>query len=368
MTNNDHRYTDQQIEQALAYVEIFDKADEIDCKACGFNTCRELAAAMLDGTARPSMCVVLSKKIIDKLKKKDRELRENLFFQQELLDAMAVPVFHEDKSGVVTGCNRAFETLVGKKLYAFKGKTIGDSLENAAFGTVNDQLSQSLIKSGEKRVLETRFAVPGNPELVVELHKSVLTDRAGEISGFVCLIVDITERVRRNEELALAKELADLSASLLNKMPSGYVIVDEHLKILDSNQAFATLMGKEIVELWEASPGLKGADLKTILPAHALFNTFIQSGQEAYSRDIDQEGRKIKLSLYAIERGKTAGAILLDLSAPDIRKEEVKRRAEKVIRENLETVQQIAYLLGENASRTESTLSAVIRLFSEDDH
>ena len=144
----DQRHSENQIKQALAYIEIFDQADEIDCKGCGYNTCREFAEAMLDGSARPSMCVVLSKKIIDKLKKKDRDLRESLFFQQELLDAIAVPIFHEDTSGMVTGCNRAFESLVGKKLYTFKGQPIGQCIEHEAFVAVNRQLNESLIKSG----------------------------------------------------------------------------------------------------------------------------------------------------------------------------------------------------------------------------
>jgi nitrogen-specific signal transduction histidine kinase len=162
----------------------------------------------------------------------------------------------------------------------------------------------------------------------------------------------------------MARETAELSVSLLQKMPSGFVIVDEKLKIREANRAFAALMGEEIVELFDAH-GLRGADLRSLFPSHQLFVTFIQSGEETYSRDVEWSGRKVKLSLYAIERGKTAGAILLDLAAPDVKKEEVRQRAEKVIRENLETVQKIANLLGENASRTENALSSVIKLFSE---
>lgn len=363
----DQRYTDTQIQQALSFVEIFTKEDEIDCGGCGYPTCRAFAAAMLDGQARPSMCVVLSKKIIDKLKKRDRELRESLFLQQELLDAIAVPIFHQDAAGAVTGCNRAFETMVGKKLYAFKGQTLDAFLGPGSFADVNAQLDRSLAKSGGRQVVETRFALAGGAEQVAELHKSALTDRAGKLNGFVCLVVDLTERVRNQRELALAKELADLSTSLLKMMPSGFVIVDGTLRILDCNAAFASLMGPEITDLLEVTPGLHGADLKTILPQHALFSTFLQSGEDRYSRDLDLGGRKVKLSLFAIERGKTVGAILLDLSAPGIRGREVRERAEKVIRENLATVQQIAHLLGENASRTENALSAVIRLFPIDE-
>lgn len=363
---SDQRYSDQQLQQALTYIEIFDKAGEIDCGGCGYKTCREFAAAMLDGIARPTMCVELSKKIIEKLKKRDRELRETMFFQQELLDSIAVPLFHEDKAGAIAGCNRAFESLIGKKQNFFKGQVISRCIEDPGFEVINQQINQSLIRSGGRQIVETRFVLPGGSELVVELHKAALTDRAGEITGFICVIVDITERVRRSEELAMARETAELSVSLLQKMPSGFLIVDERLKIREANRAFALLMGEEIVELFD-SHGLRGADLKKMFSAHSLFSTFIQSGEETYSRDIEWSGKKLKLALYAIERGKTAGAILLDLSSPDVRKEEVRLRAEKVIRENLETVQKIANLLGENASRTENALSAVIKLFSEDE-
>ena len=363
---SEQRYTEQQIRQALTYIEMFEPADEINCGGCGYKTCREFAVAMLDGIARPTMCTILSKKIIEKLKKRDRELRETLFFQQEMLDSIAVPIFHEDKGGAVAGCNRAFESLVSKKFSSFKGQTIDRCIEDAGFEAINQQINHSLIRSGGRQVVETRFALPDRPEQVVELHKAALTDRAGEITGFICVIIDITERVRRSEELAVARETAELSVSLLQKMPSGFLIVDDRLKILEANRAFALLMGEEIVELFD-SHGLKGADLKKLFSSHLLFTSFIQSGQEAYSRDIDWAGKKVKLSLYAIEQGKTAGAILLDLSAPDVRKEEVKLRAERVIRENLETVQKIANLLGENASRTENALSSVIKLFSEDD-
>ena len=363
---SDQKYTDQQLQQALTYIEIFDKAGEIDCGGCGYKTCREFAAAMLDGIARPTMCVELSKKVIEKLKKRDRELRETLFFQQELLDSIAVPIFREDKNGLLAGCNRAFEEFVGKKLSAIKGKSIDQSIGDADFEKINAKINQSLIRSGGRQIVETRFAMPGRDEQVVELHKAVLTDRAGEITGFVCAIFDITERVRRNEELVLARETAELSVSLLQKVPSGFVIVDEKLKIREANRAFALMMGAEIVDLFDMH-GLRGADLRALFPQHQMFATFIRSGEETYTRDVEWEGHKVKLALYAIERGKTAGAILLDLAAPDVKKEEVRLRAEKVIRENLETVQKIANLLGENASRTENALSSVIKLFSEDE-
>jgi len=55
------------------------------------------------------------------------------------------------------------------------------------------------------------------------------------------------------------------------------------------------------------------------------------------------------------------GGIIRDLYAPEVRKEEVIGRARDVIKENLQTVQQIAFLLGESASKTEKILNSIIK-------
>ena len=52
-----------------------------------------------------------------------------------------------------------------------------------------------------------------------------------------------------------------------------------------------------------------------------------------------------------------------DIRVPHVRRDQVVRRVEEVIRMNLETVQKIAYLLGENASETELRLNNVLEAF-----
>lgn len=360
-------YTNKQIDQALTYIEIFGKADEIDCGACGFETCRDFAQAMLEGKTRPSQCVVFSKKIIDKLKKKERELRESLFLTQEILDAVPAPILYEDTSGRAIGCNRAYEEIAGIKRFEIKGKLLSEYSENKDYNDLNVKLNESLLKSHNRQIVETAVNSPSGSKINIELHKAVFTDRSGDPAGFVSIIFDITERVQRNIELSAAKNTAELSVSLLKKMPTAFVIVDEDLKIVDSNRAFSTLMGEDILNVYDVNPGLKGADIKSIMDSYDLFISLIKSGEESYSKDIEQNGKKIRITLFTIEKNKTAGAMLLDLSLPDIKTGEVKRRAEEVIKENLATVQKIAYLLGENASKTENVLSSVIKLLSDDE-
>ncbi len=361
------KYTENQIKQALTYIEIFNKEDEINCKGCGYDTCREFAAAMLDGKVRPSQCVVLSKKIIEKLKKKEKEIRETLFLHQELLDAVPAPVLYEDITGRAIGCNRAYEALSGVQRNELKGRSLPEYSGNEEYDRLNSLLNESLLKNPVKQVVETVVKAPDGNKINIELHKAVFYDRYGTPAGFVSVIFDITARVKQAVDLSLAKDTAELSVGLLKKMPSGFVIVDSGLNIIDSNHAFASLMGEEIEGISRVNPGLKGADLKSLFPAHSLFSGLIKSGEEVYSKDIEHNGKKLKVTIFTIEKNKSAGAVISDLSAPDIKFSEAKERAKEVIRENLETVQKIAYLLGENASKTENMLSSVIKLLSENE-
>jgi hypothetical protein len=50
------------------------------------------------------------------------------------------------------------------------------------------------------------------------------------------------------------------------------------------------------------------------------------------------------------------------MKAPEVRKEEIIKKARDVIKENLKTVQKIAFLLGESAAKTEKTLNSIIEV------
>ena len=50
-----------------------------------------------------------------------------------------------------------------------------------------------------------------------------------------------------------------------------------------------------------------------------------------------------------------------------MQKEQIITRAQQVIYKNLKTVQQIAFLLGENATESEITLNSIVESFSTKD-
>lgn len=59
-------YTLDEIREALKRIGKYSPEDEINCAGCGYQTCRELACALLDGDAEPAMCVSYMRKLANK--------------------------------------------------------------------------------------------------------------------------------------------------------------------------------------------------------------------------------------------------------------------------------------------------------------
>jgi iron only hydrogenase large subunit-like protein len=171
----------------------------------------------------------------------------------------------------------------------------------------------------------------------------------------------IAEEKTRIEQEA-EREASETMAAMLDKLVSGVVIVDEHLKITQSNKAFVRIVGEDAALVDEVIPGLIGADLKSLLPVslYKLFSYVLSSDEEILSRDVQHKDNTLSVSVFTIRKGKFVGGIFRDMYTPEVRKEQILRRLTEAIDENFDMVQKIAYLLGEGAAKTEKILKTVI--------
>ena len=162
------------------------------------------------------------------------------------------------------------------------------------------------------------------------------------------------------------KKLASKKANaLLMSMPSGVIIVDEEKKIVESNLRFAQIAGEDIVELFQSKPGLEGANFAKIMSITQYLDSVLET-DISIEKDIRYKNSILHIHVFPIESHCLVGVIFQDITEPSTRKEHVINNAQNVIKKNLETVQQIAYLLGENAAESESTLNSIINSFSVD--
>ncbi len=167
---------------------------------------------------------------------------------------------------------------------------------------------------------------------------------------------------RAQAEKQIAQDALETTQTMLHKLPTAVVIVDENLKIVGSNESFVDILGEEAAEINEIIPGLLGADLKTLLPVqfYKLFAYVISSNDDVIGRDVRLNDKLLNVTIFGIKKNKIAGAVIRDMDMPEVRKEEVINRVTEVIEQNLDLVQQIAFLLGEGAAKTEKMLNSII--------
>jgi PAS domain-containing protein len=160
------------------------------------------------------------------------------------------------------------------------------------------------------------------------------------------------------------RKLAQKKANaLLKKMPSAVVIVDEQLKIIECNANFLRLFSEDVEHVKE----LEGAALDAIIPFSNLFQRVLESDEDVVSHDIRYQRSILNTSIFSIEPHLVLCGIFQDITQPIFQKEQIIGRARDVIQKNLKTVQQIAYLLGENAADSEIILNSIVRSFSPEE-
>ncbi|MGM0381218.1 MAG: [Fe-Fe] hydrogenase large subunit C-terminal domain-containing protein [bacterium] len=153
--------------------------------------------------------------------------------------------------------------------------------------------------------------------------------------------------------------------ALLKTMPSGVVIADSELRVVECNRRFASLLGEDILEIFETLPGMKNANLRKLVPFHHIFEKVLETNEDIIGEELKFNDRVLFYSAFVIETGKSVGFICQDITEPSMKREQVVQKAEEVISKNLNMVQEIAYLLGENASETEVLMNSVIEAFKD---
>jgi PAS domain-containing protein len=160
------------------------------------------------------------------------------------------------------------------------------------------------------------------------------------------------------------RKLAQKKANaLLQKMPSAVVIVNEDLKVIESNERFTRLFATDTGQ----STDLEGSALGVVVPFSNLFKRVLETGKDIVGHDIRYQRSILNTSIFTIEPHAVMCGIFQDITQPIFQKEQIIGRAREVIQKNLKTVQQIAYLLGENAADSEITLNSIVSSFSPEE-
>lgn len=289
-------------------------------------------------------------------------------FYQKIIDSLPIPIFYRDLNGVYQMCNKAHEKFTGKQKADIIGKSIFQlhSKETAEIYFQRDHELQ--INQGEQ-IYETQMRDKDGSTRNVVLNKAVIRNNDNDIIGIVGSIHDITELKKTQKRLEMAQESMEVSSHMLHKISAGIVIIDNNYKVVDSNETFARLMGEETEELYQTIPGLKGAAIQVLVPEviYKMLHSLMVSGEENLERDLKFQNKLIHISMVTLYKNKVVGAVIRDMSAPKLVRDEIISRAQRINKQNIETVQKIAFLLGENAAEIEELLNSIIESYRYDD-
>lgn len=163
----------------------------------------------------------------------------------------------------------------------------------------------------------------------------------------------------------MRKEAESKVDILLRTIPNGIVIVDSELRIADCNARFLDIFGdmeegfvdQNILNM------VRGLPIERFVPFADKFKDQFYLAKPGQYR-LHYKDKFLRVTFFLVEKKNLLGAMFEDITNPTVRRETVVKKAEDVIQKSLETVQQIASLLGENAADTEIMLNSLIEAFS----
>lgn len=205
----DSEYSLEDIIAALRRIGKHSLDDELNCGGCGYATCRDLAKALLDGDAEPSMCVSYMRKIAARK-------------AAAMVRCMPAAVVMVDKNLNIIEANDSFMRMFTGDMYeVFKVRP--DGLAGASIDRIVDfaDLFKTILKTG-KELHKERYHVKNRLYDI-----SVFTIEENEIVGGV--ITDVTSTETNREKIS----------------QKAHEVISKNISIV---QEIACLLGEHMVE------------------------------------------------------------------------------------------------------------------------
>lgn len=141
--------------------------------------------------------------------KYDSELVNKLNFEDVLLDSLPNPVYYKDTKGRFIQCNTSFsklvktakEDIIGKLAYEFFPKSAADR---------HKPIDKKIMKTLGTHLDEITFRMPNGSIKYFTLNKAVYLNQDGTVGGIVCVMNDITERIKQKDFMIQQSKFAEM--------------------------------------------------------------------------------------------------------------------------------------------------------------
>lgn len=201
------KYSLDEISKTLKKIGKHTIDDELNCGGCGYSSCRELAVALLDGVAEPSMCVSYMRKIA--MRKAAAMLR-----------CMPAAIVMVDNNMNILEANDNFMKMFTGDMYEiFKARP--DGLTGAAIDRIVEfaDIFRTILKTG-KGLHKEHYSVK---DRLYDIN--AFTIEPNEIVG--AIITDVTQTETNREKISeKAKEVISKNISIVQEIAC---LLGEHM-------------------------------------------------------------------------------------------------------------------------------------------
>lgn len=186
-------------------------------------------------------------------KRAEDAIRQQLNFQQTMIDTIPSPIFYKDREGRYLGCNASFESYIGRPKAEIIGKTYYDIAPRELADRYHEA-DQALFREPGVQCYEAMVRHADGTNHDVFFTKGTFTDLEGRVAGLVGVILDITERKRTEQEL---ERYRDHLEDLVEERTTELARTNEQLK-------------REVEERRRAEEALKDASEKLKFFAYSV--------------------------------------------------------------------------------------------------
>ncbi len=181
---------EDQIKEVLTSMEKYTKQDELNCAACGYNSCREKAIAVINGMSTIDMCIPFMRTKAERI-------------SNELFSNSPNGVFVLDRNLIIRDLNHA-----AKEKFYCDDSAIGKKITNY----LNDEDFKNVMETKTNIIKKREFYSAYN---LIALKNIIYLENQ---EALLVIITNITKEEKQKEELlAMKKNTLLLTQEVINK-------------------------------------------------------------------------------------------------------------------------------------------------------
>jgi PAS domain S-box-containing protein len=266
---------------------------------------------------------------ITERKQAEEALRESQLLYHSLVESSPLSICRKDLAGRFTFANKRFLELSNITLADLVGKTDFD-LHPSELAEKYRRDDQSILDSGQVRVLIEERAIRGGESILIQSIKTPIYDGSGKINGIQISFWDITDRMRAEERL---RESEERYRELFNSMIDGFAL---HEIICDANGIPVDYRFLEVNPAFERLTGLRSENVigKTALEVMPnlepywieVYGNVALTGRSTFYENHSKElARYFEVSVYC-PRPKQFATVMVDITERKQAEEGVQQR------------------------------------------